>query len=902
MLYFKLQKLTIVPLAGIILTIITLLAGGAAFAVMERHAVVLLSKSLQLSLQSRVKLTEAEIEIASERTALIATHPLLIDQLQLVNASMESASVQQTLNTIAQLLVDNGFTASALYGNDAQELTRAGTFAQQFQAPVPLNNLLGSAQLFWDEQLLMRTVVEVKKEERVVGTIMTETRLPAIMDMIKDASDLGETGDLVLCSPLVAGLTMQCFPTTLTPLTFISPLMSPNGAPLPMLHALDGNTGFITTEKDYRNQTVTAAYAPVGNLGLGMVLKMDSAELNAPIWGQLRYLISLLVGMIIIALLLLRWRLTPLVVHLTDEVAERKHAEALLRDSEARLSATIDTALDAVVQMDNKGLIIKWSNRAEEIFGWLTAEAIGREMGETIVPLQYREAHHRGLKHFLATGEGPVLNTRIEIIGLHRNGHEFPIELSIAPFKIDGEYAFSAFIRDISEAKAADDKITKLAFYDALTGLPNRNMFYDKLEDEMKKSDSSGLPVVVMLLDVDRFKEVNDKLGHAQGDLLLVEAARRITACVRETDTVARLGGDEFTVILSEMKDINSANHIAQNIIESLAVPFQLLEDEVFVSASLGVALYPKDAQTADGLIVGADQAMYLAKNSGSNGFCYFTGALQEAVQARLSLISDLRSALPGKQLAVHYQPIVELATSKIYKAEALLRWQHPERGPVSPADFIPVAEEAGLIHEIGDWVFHEAIRELAHWRELFVPELQISVNVSPVQFRESQGSDRGSLEGFKKNWLNALNGLGLPGESVVFEVTEGVLLDEKASVSEKLLTMRDAGIQVALDDFGTGYSSLSYLKKLNIDYLKIDQSFVQSLQNDTNDQALCEAIIVMAHKLGLKVIAEGVETEPQRDLLVGFGCDYAQGWLYSKALPADEFEVLLKEQGKVAQ
>ena len=615
---------------------------------------------------------------------------------------------------------------------------------------------------------------------------------------------------------------------------------------------------------------------------------------------QLLYLLLLLllVGVLILGLLLLRWRLNPMVRRLTSEVADRKHAEALLRDSEARLSATIDTALDAVVQMDNKGLIIKWSNRAEEIFGWLTAEAIGREMGETIVPLQYREAHHRGLKHFLATGEGPVLNTRIEIIGLHRNGHEFPIELSIAPFKIDGEYAFSAFIRDISEAKAADDKITKLAFYDALTGLPNRNMFYDKLEDEMKKSDSSGLPVAVMLLDVDRFKEVNDKLGHAQGDLLLVEAARRITACVRETDTVARLGGDEFTVILSEMKDINSANHIAQNIIESLAVPFQLLEDEVFVSASLGITIYPTDTQSISGLFTNADQAMYLAKNSGSNGFCYFTGALQEAAQARLSLISDLRTALPGKQFALHYQPIVELATGKIYKAEALLRWQHPERGPVSPEDLIPVAEETGLIHEIGDWVFHEAIRELAQWRELFVPELQISVNVSPIQFRERQGSDRGSLKSFKKNWLNALNGLGLPGESVVFEITEGVLVDERASVTDKLLAMRDAGIQVALDDFGTGYSSLSYLKKFDIDYLKIDQSFVQNLENDSDNRALCEAIIVMAHKLGLKVIAEGVETKSQRDLLVGFGCDYAQGWLYSKALPADEFEVLLKEQG----
>ena len=613
---------------------------------------------------------------------------------------------------------------------------------------------------------------------------------------------------------------------------------------------------------------------------------------------QLLYLLLLLVGVLILGLLLLRWRLNPMVRRLTSEVAERKQAEAALRDGLASLSATTETALDALVQIDNKGMITKWSNKAEEIFGWLKAEAIGRDMGETIVPLQYREAHRRGLKHFLATGEGPVLNKRIEIIGLHRNGNEFPIELSIAPFKIADEYAFSAFIRDISEAKSTEDKINKLAFYDDLTGLPNRRMFYDKLEDEMKRADRSGLPVVLMLLDLDHFKEVNDTLGHTQGNMLLVEVARRITACVRETDTVARLGGDEFTIILSEMKDVTKANHIAESIIQSLSAPFQLSEETAFVSGSLGVAFYPNDAQTTDGLIACADQAMYAAKGAGRNSFSYFTAALQEAAHARQSLIKDLRGALPGKQFAVHYQPIVELASGKIYKAEALLRWQHPERGPVSPKDFIPVAEETGLIHEIGDWVFHEAIRELAQWRELLVPEFQISVNVSPIQFRERQGSDRGSLKSFKKNWLNALNGLGLPGESVVFEITEGVLVDERASITDKLLAMRDAGIQVALDDFGTGYSSLSYLKKLDIDYLKIDQSFVQNLENDSDDQALCEAIIVMAHKLGLKVIAEGVETEPQRDLLVGFGCDYAQGWLYSKALPADEFEVLLKEQG----
>ncbi|EBA04028.1 sensory box protein [Rhodobacterales bacterium HTCC2150] len=908
---------------------------------MERSADAQLNKSLQLALNTYVNYTEAEIEGASERATFIATRPLLIDLLQL--AGTGDTAAQSKLNMSARSLVENQIIAVAFYGEDGQELARSGVFTKNPQFTLTSNKPSVSEQLIWAGQLVLRKTVEMKKEERVVGTIVTEMRLHDIWQNTKEAADLGETTDVALCANYYSTMSMQCLPTTLNPKGMIISQRNPDGILLPMARALEGSTGVVIA-KDYRDQTVVAAYAPVSNFGLGIELKIDRAKLREPVMGKLRYLIPLVLGMIIIALLLLRWRLTPLEVQLTEEVTERKraeaslglradeleranaekdkrademlrlttklteevverkHAEALLRNSMASLSATTETALDAIVQMDKKGKITKWSNKAEEIFGWLQAEAIGKNLGETIVPLQYREAHLSGMKHFLATGEGPVLNRRIEITGLHRNGHEFPIELSIAPFKMNGEYAFSAFMRDISEAKAAEDEINKLAFYDALTGLPNRRMLYGKLEDEMKRSDRSGLPVVLMLLDLDFFKEVNDKLGHAQGDRLLVEAARRITACVRETDTVARLGGDEFMIILSNMKDVTKASHIAENIIKSLAAPFYLSEKINFISGSLGVALYPNDAQNADNLIVNADQAMYMAKDAGRNGFSYFTLALQEAAQTRLSLISDLRTALPGKQFAVHYQPIVELATGKIYKAEALLRWQHPERGPVSPADFIPVAEEAGLIHEIGDWVFHEAIRELAHWRELFEPELQISVNVSPVQFRESQGSDRRSLEGFKKNWLNALNGLGLPGESVVFEITEGVLVNAEASVTEKLIAMRDAGVQVALDDFGTGYSSLSYLKKFDIDYLKIDQSFVQNLQDDTDNQALCEAIIVMAHKLGLKVIAEGVETEPQRDLLVGFGCDYAQGWLYSKAVPADEFEVLLKEQGKVAQ
>jgi diguanylate cyclase (GGDEF)-like protein len=417
-------------------------------------------------------------------------------------------------------------------------------------------------------------------------------------------------------------------------------------------------------------------------------------------------------------------------------------------------------------------------------------------------------------------------------------------------------------------------------------------MFRDRLGQEVKKSIRAELPLALLLVDLDQFKEVNDTLGHAVGDLLLIEAARRISACVRESDTVARLGGDEFTIVMSEIADNTHVEFVAQKIISRLAEPFHLNDEVVYVSASIGITLYPNDSIDIDALMKNADQAMYVAKNKGRNRFSYFTPLLQDSAQRRLRMTSDLRGALEAGQFSVHFQPIVALSSGRIHKAEAVIRWNHAERGMVSPAEFIPLAEETGLINEIGDWVFKESARWAKHWRNQFAPDFQVSVNKSPVQFRA--GNNR-----FASRWSEYLLELELPGENIVIEITEGLLLNADAEVTDELLRLRDADIQVAIDDFGTGYSSLSYLKKFDIDYLKIDRSFVNNLETDANDMALSEAIIVMAHKLGLKVIAEGVETEGQRKLLAAAGCDYAQGYLFSKAVAPEELERLLIAQGQ---
>jgi diguanylate cyclase (GGDEF)-like protein len=436
------------------------------------------------------------------------------------------------------------------------------------------------------------------------------------------------------------------------------------------------------------------------------------------------------------------------------------------------------------------------------------------------------------------------------------------------------------------ERKHIEQQMQRHASYDSLTGLPNRRLFGQRLRQELMRSERLGEGVALLFVDLDHFKEVNDSLGHEVGDRLLVEAANRLRECVRESDTVARLGGDEFVVILTQVEDVSALGHLAQGMVDRLAQPFLLDAQPVYVSASVGVAGYPLDARDAEGLIRCADQAMYAAKQDGRNNFSFFTASIQQKVHSRLQLAGDLREAMDKGQLQVYYQPIVDIATGEVVKAEALLRWQHPVRGMVPPDAFIPVAEEHGLIHDIGDWVFRQAVMTAKRWNEAAdgspaSPLRQISVNLSPRQFAKGR---------IDKTWLEYLESLNADPRSIAIEITEGLLLDDRMDIMEMLARFGMAGMQVALDDFGTGYSAMAYLKKFPIDYLKIDRSFVRDIENDPNDRAIAEAIVVMSRKLGLKVIAEGVETEGQREILNVVGCEYVQGYLYAKPMREEDF------------
>jgi len=560
-----------------------------------------------------------------------------------------------------------------------------------------------------------------------------------------------------------------------------------------------------------------------------------------------------------------------------DREVKRKAAENSLRMA----ASVYENSSEGMMITDADNLIQFVNPAFTMITGYSMEEVIGTPPG-ILKSGRHEEGFYQSMWNEInATGKWSG-----EIWDRRKSGEEYPKWLTIdTVFDDDGQVSHRiAIFSDISQKKKSDELIWEQANFDSLTGLPNRRLFLDRLEQEIKKIHRTGRSLALFFLDLDHFKEVNDTLGHAKGDVLLAEVARRIGDCVRETDTVARLGGDEFTLILPEFGEHVHLERIAQDILRTLSMPIELGGgNAAYTGASIGIALYPNDAGNADELMKHADQAMYAAKMAGRNRFGYFTRSMQVEAQNKLELTTELRFALTRGEMEVYYQPIMDLTNGRIEKAEALLRWHHPARGMISPAVFIPLAEEFGLIHDIGDWVLIQAVSAVADWHRRLGRIVQVSVNRSPLQF------DRDATD-----FMEVIFGAGLPGNSIAIEITEGLLLKQSEAVNQCLLECRTRGIEVSIDDFGTGFSSLSYLKQFDIDYLKIDRSFVNHLIENESDRALTEAIIVMSHKLGIKTIAEGVETQEQRDLLVAFGCDYAQGNFYSVPVPEEEFEKML--------
>jgi len=546
--------------------------------------------------------------------------------------------------------------------------------------------------------------------------------------------------------------------------------------------------------------------------------------------------------------------------------------------NQRRAARVFANSYDGIVVTDSNNLIVDVNPAYTRITGYTLDEVIGKNPNFISSGRQNEIFYHDIWESLKKTDawQGEVWNRR-------KSGEIFAEMLSISVVR-DQHGSLLNYIgvfSDISNLKQHEQELDRIAHFDALTGLPNRRLFQDQLQRELQMALRTGCNVALLVIDLDRFKEVNDTLGHDAGDRLLVEAAQRLRTCVRESDMVARLGGDEFVVVMPVLKGQTAVTRVAQSIIDTMQNAFWLEKQEAFISASIGVAVFPEDASDASTLFKHADQAMYEAKGLGRSRFEYFRKSMQSLAEARISLARALRHAIEQSQFELRYQPIVDLNSGEIVKCEALIRWNHPERGLLGPAEFITVAEDVGLIGQIGDWVFRQATKDIAELnvaRSQFggLKPMQVSINASPRQFH--YGLDQIA-------WLAHLRDIGLAPGLVVIEITEGLLLDNRPEVARQLFAFRDVGIQVAIDDFGTGYSALSYLTKFHIDYLKIDQSFVRGISVNLDDRAIVEAIVSMAHKLNIEVIAEGIEIVRQYEILASIACNYGQGYYIDKPL-----------------
>ena len=556
-----------------------------------------------------------------------------------------------------------------------------------------------------------------------------------------------------------------------------------------------------------------------------------------------------------------------------------RHHQGALRETSRILKAVMDNTSSYIHIRDIHGRFIYVNEEYKRVFGLSNINVDGKLI-EDIFPREIA-ALRREMHKTVITN---LADLHAEIVQMVEGSFRTYQDVKSPLFDESGSvYAVYCIGTDITELKKLEANLAEVAHYDVVTQLPNRALFQDRLNEAVKRSQRNQENLALFFLDLDAFKDVNDTLGHEAGDVLLNAVGVRLRQMVRDCDTVARIGGDEFTVILENLPTLNAIELVAQKILTALLPPFELHGREIFISASIGITVSPNDAQDSASLMKNADNAMYAAKRSGLGSYRFFTEEMNDDAANRIRTVRDLKIAMRDSQFHLLYQPIVSLHDGAIHKAEALIRWLHPTQGLINPVDFIPIAESTGDIVVIGDWIFREAVRQCADWRNRFDPTFQISINTSPVQYR-SHGISLGE-------WETCLTAAGLPGNAIVIEITEGVLMEAGSAVQEQLHACSKVGMEIALDDFGTGYSSLSYLKRFDVDYLKIDRAFITNLAANTDDLILCEAIVVMAHKLGLKVIAEGVETELQRNLLAAAGCDFGQGYYFSKPVAGNLLE-----------
>ncbi len=559
-----------------------------------------------------------------------------------------------------------------------------------------------------------------------------------------------------------------------------------------------------------------------------------------------------------------------------------------LRESENRYHTLVETSTHGIEEIDTSGVITFANAAHHRQYEYAEGELIGMSILDIVATDSERDELRDYLKYIVAEQPPPT-----PYVGQKRTKSGRIIDVEVAwAYKRDAQGQVTGLISvitDISERKRAEETIKHLAYHDALTGLPNRTLFEDRLAVSLAQARRKKQMVAVMFLDLDRFKVVNDTVGHASGDRLLNGVAERLMGLVRDADSVARVGGDEFTLLLPDVVRPEDTVEVAERVLEALRQPWMLNGHEFRVTTSIGIAMYPSDGEDAESLLRNADTAMYRAKDGGKDNYKLYTPTMNATTAERLALENSLLHSLERGEFLVHYQPQVDISSGRIVGMEALVRWQHPERGLVFPAEFIPVAEETGLIVPLGAWVLRTACAQNKAWQEAGFPPMRVAVNLSARQFQ---------LRDLVDTVAQVLEETRLDPRYLQLEITEGAAMKDVEFTVTMLRELRQMGVQIAMDDFGTGHSSLSYLKRFPINVLKIDQSFVRYIIVDPDDASIASTVIVMAHNLKLKVIAEGVETEDQLAFLRERQCDEMQGYLFSKPAPAEAFEAMLRQGG----
>ena len=742
-------------ISGAILLGVVLSAGLAVFVLMARSTETILTDSLMISLEHRMRTFQSTVDHAIQNVTAASTRPRLNALIaKRMEEGLSNAEDEEMHKIIDTVIASTSITALVLYDNAGNIIGKRGTLVSDAPFRVPLAHP-GYASLLWKNVVMLRLRVAVGAKGERAALMVTDVKLPAIDQLFRDFAGLGESGSMGVCAAQGDGV--LCLPSRANNYRVLKAPRRFKDSPLPMSYALDGKTGGMTAI-DAHGENVISVYAPIGNLGLGMIVKIRTAELYATVKRQLGFTLVTIFILASIGMLLLRWQITPLARKLVNEVGERKLAE---------------------------------------------------------------------------------------------------------------------------------ERFSHLAHHDSLTGLPNRVLFHDRLHLAMIEAMRRQQVVAVMFLDVDRFKTINDTLGHEAGDDLLKQIAGRLTARLRAGDTVSRLAGDEFALVLPAVESTDITRHLAQRLMGCFAEPFCVSEQQIYISASIGVTLYPSDATTVEGLLKNADTAMYRAKDAGRNNFQFYSADMHAHAVKRLKMENALRGATDRGELVLHYQPLVNLKSGQIEGMEALLRWNHPELGLVPPLDFIPLAEETGLIIPIGEWVLRTACTQARAWQDAGLPPLRLSVNLSARQFQK----DLVSLVAL------VLEDTGLEAKYLELELTESVVMQNPEKGITTLAALDRMGVRLSIDDFGTGYSSLSYLKRFPIDTLKVDRSFVRDIPDDTDDMLITTSIIGLAHSLGIQVVAEGVETSAQLSFLTAQQCDAMQGYYFSKPLPAAAFAQLVRER-----